>query len=130
MTALVIFALLLQQPNLEQQARLSLDRADKALTEARSAYSRHEMDLTKTLVLQMETDVETARESLAETGKDARRRPKHFKFGEMRTRDLLKRIASFENEMELEDRPLLVEAKNKVQEVHDSWLLGIMGDKK
>ncbi len=130
MTALLILALFLQQPNLEQKARLSLDKADKALTEARSAYSRREIDLTKTLVIEMQQDVTTAQSSLAETGKDARRRPKHFKLGEQKTHDLLKRIASFENEMDVDDRVILEPAKTKIQEVHDSWLLGIMGDKK
>ena len=129
MTALMILALFLQQPNLEQQAKLSLDKADKALSEARQAYARHEIDLTKTLIQEMEVDVETAQNSLAATGKDARRRPKPFKLGEQKTHDMLKRIATFENDMDLDDRAMLEPAKNKIQEVHDSWFSGIMRPK-
>jgi hypothetical protein len=127
--SLLLLALLFQQPNLEQQARLSLDKADKAITEARSAYAKHDLEQTKAAILELQNDVELAEKSLAETGKDARRRPKHFKFGETKTREMLKRIAALENEMDIDDRALVIAAKTKVQEIHDEWLLGIMGAK-
>lgn len=123
------FLLLFQQPSLEQQARLSLDKADKALAEARQSYAKHELDATKTLIQQVEVDVQAAQTALAGTGKDARRKPKQFKYGEVKTRDMLKHLSAFENEMDLDDRSLLASAKASVQEVHDAWLLGIMGAK-
>jgi hypothetical protein len=126
----LIFLLLFQQPNLEQQARLSLDKADKALTEARQAYARHELDLTKALVKEVQADVEAAQAALTETGKDARRKPKQFKYGEVKTREMLKHITAFEDEMDLDDREILAPARASVQEVHDAWLLGIMGANK
>lgn len=131
MIPLVLTLLLLfQQPNLEQQARLSLDKADKALTEARQAYAKHEIDLTKSLVKEFQADVEAAQTALAGTGKDARRKPKHFKYGEFKTREMLKHLTSFENDMDLDDRGILTPARASVQEVHDGWLLGIMGENK
>jgi hypothetical protein len=123
------FCLMFQHPNLEQQARVSLDKAEKTLIEARQAYAKQELDLAKALIKELQADVEAAAAALTETGKDARRRPKQFKYGEVKTRDLLRHLSSFENEMELDDRPLLVPARNSIQEVHDAWLLGIMGDK-
>ena len=129
MTSLALLVILFQQPNLEQQARLSLDKADKALAEAKSAYANHDLELTRKLVETMLTEVEAAEKSLADTRKDARRSPKQFKFGEMRTREMLKRIDSLENDMDIDERAFVAEAKVKVQAIHDEWLLGIMGAK-
>jgi hypothetical protein len=128
-TQLVLIAILFQQVNLEQQARLALEKADKALTEAKAAYATHDLDKTKALVQEMLADVVLAEKSLADTGKDARRRPKQFKYGETKTREMLKRIDSLENDMDIDDREPVAAAKVKVQEIHDEWLLGIMGAK-
>jgi hypothetical protein len=123
-------ALLFQQVGgLEQQAHLALDKADRALTEARSAYAGHDMDKVKALIREMIDDLVVAQKSLADTGKDARKRPKQFKYGETKTREMLKRIDSLENEMDIDDREEVAAAKVKVQEIHDEWLLGIMGAK-
>jgi hypothetical protein len=124
-----LFAVLLQQVNLEQQARLALEKADKALTEAKAAYAKHDLEQTKAEIQEMLTEVVLAEKSLADTGKNARRRPKQFKYGEVKTREMLKRIDSLENEMDIDDRASLADAKVKVQEIHDQWLLGIMGAK-
>jgi hypothetical protein len=129
-TQLVWIALLLfQQVSLEQQARQSLDKADKALTEAKSAYAGHDLEKTKALVQEMLDDLILAQKSLADTGKDARKRPKQFKYGETKTREMLKRIDSLENDMDIDERDQVAAAKIKVQEIHDEWLLGIMGAK-
>jgi hypothetical protein len=128
-TLALTFVLLFQHPNLEQQARVSIDRAEKALSEARQAYAKHELDLTKALVKEVQSDVEAAQAALNETGKDARRKPKQFKYGEVKTRELLRHLSSFENELDLDDRGIIAQARASIQEVHDSWLLGIMGDK-
>lgn len=130
MTQLLCIALLLfQQVSLEQQARQALEKADKALTEAKSAYAGRDLEKTKALVQEMLDDLILAQKSLADTGKDARKRPKQFKYGETKTREMLKRIDSLENEMDIDDREQVAAAKVKVQEIHDEWLLGIMGAK-
>ncbi len=129
MTQLLLIALLFQTPNLEQQARQALEKADRALTDARAAYANHDLEQTKALVQEMLADVELAEKSLAETGKDARRRPKQFKYGETKTREMLKRIDSLENDMDIDDRAPVAAAKVRIQEIHDEWLLGIMGAK-
>jgi hypothetical protein len=127
--SLVLIAVLLQQPNLEQQARLALDKADVSLTDARAAYAKRDLDRTKAMLQDLQNEVELAQKSLADTGKDARRRPKHFKYGEVKLRDMLRRITSLEHDMDVDDREMIAAAKAKVQEVHDAWLLGIMGAK-
>jgi hypothetical protein len=128
-TWVALLLILVQQPNLEQQARLSLDKADKALADAKAAYAKHDMEVTRSSIQTMLAEVESAEKALADTRKDARRNPKHFKLGEMRTREMLKRIDSLENDMDIDERSFVAEAKVKVQAIHDEWLLGIMGAK-
>jgi hypothetical protein len=128
-TQVLLFAILFQQVNLEQQARLAIDKADRALTDARAACAAHDLEKTKALVQEMVADVELAEKCLTDSGKNARKRPKQFKYGEVKTRDMLKRIDSLENDLDIDDREQVAAAKVKVQEIHDEWLLGIMGAK-
>lgn len=119
------------EQNPDRRARLALENADLALTSARDAYKKQEMTETATGLKELEDSVELARESLEETGRDPRRRPKAFKYGESRTRELLRRLDSLENAMDLDDRKLLDPAKLKLKQVNEEWLLGIMtGHKK
>jgi hypothetical protein len=119
------------EPNLERRAKLALENADATLTGARDAYARQDLERTASQLKEVEESIELAREALAETGKDPRRRPKAFKYGESRTRELIRRMDSLENAMDLDDRKLLEGAKAKLREVNEVWLLGIMtGHKK
>ncbi len=118
------------EQNPERRAKLALENADVALTAARESYKKQEGPETSTNLKELEDSVELARESLAETGRDPRRRPKAFKFGESRTRELLRRLDSLENDMDLDDRKLLDGAKMKLKQVNEEWLLGIMTGRK
>ena len=114
------------EPNPERRAKLALENADAALTAARDAYAKQDNSLTTASLKELEDSVELARQSLEETGKDPRRRPKAFKYGESHTRELMRRMDSLENAMDIDDRKLLESAKNKLREVNEAWLLGIM----
>jgi len=119
------------EPNPERRAKLALENADAALTAARDAYAKQDSALTATSLKELEDSIELARQSLEETGKDPRRRPKAFKYGESHTRELMRRMDSLENAMDLDDRKLLDRARTKLREVNEAWLLGIMtGHKK
>jgi len=73
--------------------------------------------------------VELAEASLHETGKNPRKSPKWFKRAESSTRDLLRRLDSFQQAMDAADRPMLDAVKAKVQQVHDDLLLGVLEGK-
>jgi len=118
------------ESNPDRRARLALENADTALTTARDAYKRQDSAATVAGLKELEDSVELARLSLEETGRDPRRRPKAFKFGENRTRELIRRLDSLENDMDLDDRKLLDGAKAKLREVNEEWLLGIMNGHK
>jgi hypothetical protein len=73
--------------------------------------------------------VELAETSLHQTGKNARKSPRWFKHAEIVTRDLLRRLDSFQQEMNAADRPMLDGVKGEVQQAHENLLLGVMGGK-
>ncbi|MDQ6666439.1 MAG: hypothetical protein M3Z23_18830 [Acidobacteriota bacterium] len=118
------------EPNLEKRARLALTEAGDVLTTAQGAYEKGDLPGAQAALLKMLELVEAAQSALAETHKNPVRSPKHFKNAEVKSRELLKRIEGFERSMDFQDRNLIEPAKTKIQEIHDVWLLGIMGPKK
>jgi hypothetical protein len=120
----------LAEPDLGKRSKLALDNAVSAYQGARDAYQTGDMERTKAGIEEIEQSVDLAYESLNETGKNPRNSPRWFKNAELATRDLVRRIASFEDQMSYNDRPLLDKVKARVQQVHDELLLGLMEGKK
>ena len=118
------------EPDLEKRSKLALDNAFAAYQTARDAYQKSEMEPVQAGIEEMEQSVDLAYQSLTETGKNPRRSPKWFKIAEIATRDLTRRIASFQDQMSYTDRALLDKVKARVQQVHDELLLGLMEGKK
>jgi len=118
------------EPNLEKRSKLALENAQRALKGARDAYNRGDLKQVETLVAEVGESVELADTSLKETGKDPRKSPKWFKRAEIQTRDLLRKLDAFDQEMNFTDRPLLAKVRNQVREVHDNLLLGVMEGKR
>lgn len=117
------------EPNLEKRSKLALDNAQDALKSAREAYDKGETAQVEARAKEILDSVELAEASLNDTGKNPRKNPRWFKHAEIVTRDLLKRIDAFQQDMNVADRPMLDSAKAKVQQVHENLLLGIMEGK-
>lgn len=117
------------EPNLERRSKLALDNAEEALKVARDAYAKGDYAQVKARAAEIADSVELADTSLRDTGKNPRKSPKWFKRAEIVTRNLLRRLDAFQQEMNVSDRPLLDPVKRKVQQVHDSLLLGVMEGK-
>jgi hypothetical protein len=49
---------------------------------------------------------------------------------ELRSHEILHRLADLQNKMDSGERHVLDEPIMKVQEIHDAWFDGIMGNKK
>ena len=118
------------EPNLEKRAHAALDNADDALRRAREAYMKGDDAGANAQLDEIEKSVELADTSLKKTGKNPSRSPKHFKQAEMRTRDLLRRLDGFREQMSVSDRAPAERVVEAVQKIHDAWLDGIMGKKK
>ena len=118
------------EPNLEKRARMALDHTDDALKQAHDAYAKGDNTATSACLEQIQRSVELADSSLKQTGKNPSRRPKHFKAAELRTRELLRRLEGFREQMSVADRPQVDRVMAAVQKIHDSLLESIMGKKK
>jgi hypothetical protein len=115
--------------DLGRRSKLALDNAETILKAVRAAYDRGDTEEVAPGVAEIVESVDLASDSLTKTGKNPRSSPKWFKQAEIQTRDLLKRLETFQRDMSFTDRPMLDQAKNRVQEVHDSLLLGLMEGK-
>jgi hypothetical protein len=140
-TLLTIFVLMAQMPpasldqirndpNLEHRARVAIDFAATAERNAESAYSKGDMAVVAAELKTMEAAVSLADVALKETGKSAMRHPGPYKYGELKTQEILIRLGDLDHRMEPDERPALEGPRTKVQEIHDAWFDGIMSKKK
>jgi hypothetical protein len=120
----------LAEPDLEKRSKLSLDNAFAAYQAARDAYRKGDGQQAQASIDEVEQSVDLAYQSLSDTNKNPRKNPRWFKNAELATRDLSRRIASFQDEMSYTDRPMLDKLKTRVQQVHDDLLLGLMEGRK
>ena len=118
------------EPRADKRAHAALDNADEALKEARDAYAKGDNDAASARLEEVEQSVELADNSLKQTGKNPSRSPKHFKYAELKTRDLLRKLNGFRDQMSVADRPALDRVIGAVQNIHDALLDGIMGKNK
>ena len=123
-------ARLQSEPNLEKRAHAALDNAEEALKRARDAYTSGDTAGAESRLEEIGQSVELADKTLKQTGKNPSRSPKHFKYAELRTRELLRKLDGFRDDMSVTDRPALDRVIATVQKIHDAWLEGIMGKKK
>jgi hypothetical protein len=120
----------LAEPDLEKRSRLAIENARAAYETLREAYGKGEMTQVAENAKEITESVELAKVSLRDTGKNPRKNPKYFKSAEISTRDLLRRVESFQQEMSLEDRPVLDATRIKLQQVHEELLVGLMEGRK
>jgi hypothetical protein len=118
------------EPNLEKRSRAAIELADRSLKASRQAYSAGDAQQTAALLDEVGQSVELAETSLKATHKDPIKSPKHFKYAEMKTVELLRKIEAFSQDMSVDDRPMLEKVKEIVQTAHDRLLQGIMMGKK
>lgn len=114
------------EPNLEKRAKLALTNANSELEAARAAYQKDDSTGVSTAATGIQESVDLAFASLTDTHKDPRKSPKWFKYAEIQTRNLLRKLDTFQSDMSFQDRPMLDKVKQDVQQVHEKLLLGLM----
>jgi len=114
----------------EKRAEKALDNAQDAFKHAQNAYmQKGDLSQTATYLDELMESVQLAYDSLIETGKNPSKSPKHFKNAEIKTRELLRRLKDFQNEMGADDRKNIEQVRDTVRRIHEDLLLGIMGSK-
>ena len=119
----------LGEPDLGRRSKLALDNAEAALQAARSAYQQGDLETTRAALGETRESVELAYRSLGDMHKNPRKSPHWFKSAEVATRDILRRLDTFGHDMGYDDRPILKPVQERVQEVHDDLLMGLMEGK-
>jgi hypothetical protein len=114
------------EPNLEKRSRLALANADQAISEAREAYAVQKMKATEERLAEVRESVELAQAALTASGKKPGKSPGPYKYAETKSRELLRRLEGLKQEMDAADREVIEPVQNKVQEIHDAWLDGIL----
>jgi polyhydroxyalkanoate synthesis regulator phasin len=115
----------------DKRAGKALDNAQDAFKNARDQYlEKGDMKQASAYLDEMMESVQLAYDSLIATGKNPGKSPKNFKKAEIRTRDLLRKLADFRDQMSALDRDGIDKIRESIQKIHDDLLAGIMGDKK
>jgi hypothetical protein len=118
------------EPNLERRSKLALDYAETVIKASKEAYESGGGRAVSAKLEEASEAVEIARSSLAETGKNPSRSPKYFKYAEIKTRDLVKRLDALAHAMDFADRPLVEPLTTQLRQVQEEMLEGIMGKKR
>ena len=116
----------LAEHDLGRRSKLALDNAGAALKAAREAYQQGDSKALAVSAKEIQESVDLAWDSLESTGKNPRKSPRWFKQAEIETRNLLKKLETLQHDMGFEDRPMLDNAKARLQKVHDDLLTGLM----
>jgi hypothetical protein len=117
------------ETNLEKRSKLALENAVAMLETARADYSKGDNQQTAADLDELKESVDLAYQSLQDTGKNPRRSPKWFKYAEIHTRELLRKLNTFEDDMSYLDRPMLDKIKPDLQHIHDQLLIGLVEGK-
>ena len=118
------------ESNLERRSSRALENADRAIDSARDAYNAGNIDKANADLDEVGDSVDVCSEALTGTGKHPRSSPKHFKRAELIIGDLLRRLKTFESDVNVDDRPAIQKAEHRLQQVRDDLLSGIMSKKK
>ena len=124
------FTQIKSDPNPEHRARTAIEFAAAVERTAESDYGKGDMNAVAADLKTMAEAVELARQSLASTGRTPMRHPGPYKYGELKTQEMLVRLNDLSHRMEPDERPALEGPREKVQEIHDAWFDGIMSKKK
>lgn len=95
------------EPNLEKRSEKALVYAGEVLTAMRGELDRNDVEKIKDQLKEFQSAVDLSVDSLAATGKNARKNPKFFKRAELRLRELQRRLETFRRDLSFDDRPVL-----------------------
>ncbi|MBA3974371.1 MAG: hypothetical protein C0504_09165 [Candidatus Solibacter sp.] len=140
MTAVLMLALLAPppesldkvraEPKPERRSELAIEYAGAAMARARKTVS--ESGSRAGLEAALKETVEAcqlALDALRETGKRPNKLGRQYKRAEMRTRQYVKELTDVALALSLDDRPMAESARDRVQLLHEEFLVGVMSGK-
>jgi hypothetical protein len=118
-----------KEPSLEKRSELALNNADTALDRARDAYQKADDPAFKAALAEVSDSIGLCKQSLDESGKNARKSPKYFKKAEIGIRRLSRRLDNLQIEVSVDDRPLVEPVAARAHTLQEEILHAIMGKK-
>jgi hypothetical protein len=113
------------EPDLQKRLELALSNADQEIDAARDAYKAGDVGKLSAALEEVRDSVNLSFESLEERHKKPRN-DKYYKRAELKVRSLLRRLASFSDEVDLDERKKVEAVRQRLQEVHDQLIAAIM----
>ena len=104
-------------------------RADRALIHANELVDEARKHPSASTLNEIRESVDLCRESLAGSGKSARRNPKYFKRAELATRQIIRRLENLRQDLGANERGGVEQLLSHLHDVHDELLDGIMRKK-
>lgn len=118
------------EPKLEKRSELAIDYAGAAVARARKTVSESGSRTVLDVALKETVEAcQLALDSLRETGKKPNKLGKQYKRAEMRTRQFVKELTDLALALSLDDRPVAESARDRVQLLHEEFLVGVMSGK-
>ena len=117
------------EPDLEKRSELALANADRAIDEARDAYTSGNEKAQQAALIEVQESVETSYQALEHSNKPPRR-SKYYKNAELKVRALMRRLTSLREEVGFEARQSVDAVIKKLSDVHDQLINDVMSKKK
>ncbi len=117
------------EPDLERRSRLAVEFAQGQVDVALFAYQAADAEAARAALAKIPEAVDISQAALSQTGKHARKKPKHFKRAEIETRKLLEDLKDAQRQLNFDERPDLDPIIKHVDAVNRQLLLAIMQKK-
>jgi hypothetical protein len=118
------------ETNPEHRAKAAVKYAALAERAAEQASDNGDNAAFQASVSDMLAAMELARDSFEESGKTPSHDPRTFKGAELKSHEILHRLADLRESLDFDQRAFLDGPIMKIQAIHDVWFYGIMGKKK
>ena len=114
------------EDDLEKRSKLALEYARGAVGRVETAYKDADPETARAILASILEAVRLSEDSLDETGKIARKKPKHFKRAEIGVRKLLRDLQSLERSLTFEERQDLKPVIERLDAINSRLLERIM----
>lgn len=118
-----------KEPKFEKRADLAIDFGERLAGQLSKMYDTAEWSEVQKRLEEIAQAAELSLAALRDSGKNARRSPKHFKRSELKSRSILRRLESFHTQVNFDDRAPVVAVIARVRKVQEALLHEIMGVK-
>jgi hypothetical protein len=109
-----------------QRARLEVHLADMILDQTCKQYAEGDVEKGEASLKEMLSLSEHAYDDLFSTKRDPRSKPAGFKESEILMRQFARKLEDLRTSLPFEDRPPIEKALERVREMHEDLLLGLM----